>query len=142
MDEQITDRELLREFVQRRSERAFGLLVQRHANLVYGTALRFIHDPTAAQDITQDVFVTLARKAMWIGNEVVLTGWLHKAALLRAQQFSRSESRRRLREQVAADNHTTMKDHESSLKSLVGVLDEGLLTLREKERQALILHYL
>jgi len=47
-----TDGELLRRYVQDRSEDSFGELVQRHVDLVYSAALRQVHgDVHLAQDV-------------------------------------------------------------------------------------------
>ena len=57
------DMELLRQYVLRNSEDAFAALVTRHVNLVYSAALRKTGNPHAAEEITQAVFIILARKA-------------------------------------------------------------------------------
>ena len=141
MDKPMTDWDLLRDFVEGGSESAFQSLVQRHLDLVFATALRRLGDAAAAQEITQDVFITLARKAAWLRRETTLVGWLHKTALFQARQWWRSELRRQRREQTAVELGTTMKDDASLLKTLAGVLDEGLMELRETDRQALMLRY-
>ena len=137
----MTDWDLLRDFVEGGSESAFQSLVQRHLDLVFATALRRLGDAAAAQEVTQDVFITLARKAAWLRRETTLVGWLHKTALFQARQWWRSELRRQRREQTAVELGTTMKDDASLLKTLAGVLDEGLMELRETDRQALMLRY-
>src|SRR4051794_12716601 len=109
MTESLSDQELLRAFTERRSESAFGALVQRHADLVFATARRQVSEAAAAQEVTQDVFIALARKAAWLRGEASLTGWLYKTTLLQARQWWRGESRRRQREQTAAELNTTMK---------------------------------
>jgi RNA polymerase sigma-70 factor, ECF subfamily len=59
----MADFELLREFAERKSEQAFGLLVSRYSGLVYSIALRRLGNVQLAQDVTQSVFLLLPRKA-------------------------------------------------------------------------------
>lgn len=136
-----TDQELLREYALGRSEGAFEAVVGRHLDLVFATAFRGLNDLTAAQEITQNVFIALARKSPWLLSQTSLTGWLHKTTLLEVRHWWRGELRRRTREQTAAQLGTTMKDDDSLLTALRGELDEALLGLREPERQALMLRY-
>ena len=60
---EMDDMALLREYQARQSETAFTTLVERHIGLVYCAALRQVRDPALAQEITQVVFILLARKA-------------------------------------------------------------------------------
>lgn len=137
----MTDQELLREYVQKGSETAFRSLVGRHMDLVYATALRGLNETQAAQEVTQNVFIMLARKGLWLSGHTSVAAWLHQAALLEVRRWWRGELRRRRREQTAAELGTLMKDEDSLLKALEGELDEGLLALREADRTALILRY-
>ena len=137
MEELKTDRDLLREFAERGDEGAFQALVQRHLNLVFATARRRLGDDVAAREVTQNVFVSLARKALLLLGETSLASWLHQAALLETRQWWRAELRRQRREHAAVELGTTMPQDDSLLQSLAGELDEGLLELRDTDRQAL-----
>src|SRR4051795_5774048 len=88
------DLELLREYSQRGSEDAFRALVERHAGMVHGAALRMVRDAALAQDITQAVFILLARKAGEFKNGTVVAGWLYRTTRFSALQTLRSERRR------------------------------------------------
>ena len=68
----IEDRELIQDFVTRNSESAFQELVNRHVNLVHAAALRRVGDEQLAQEVTQAVFILLARKAGSLRDGTVL----------------------------------------------------------------------
>jgi len=74
------DMALLREYDRNNSEEAFAALVSRHVNLVYSMALQEVHDPHLAEEITQAVFIILARKADLLGDKTILSGWLCRTA--------------------------------------------------------------
>lgn len=100
MDE-ISDLDLLRQYVDRNSETAFAALVSRHINLVYSAALRKSSNPSAADEITQSVFVILAEKAGHLTDQNILAGWQYQTARLTAANFLKNEARRARREQEA-----------------------------------------
>src|SRR5512135_3050220 len=99
---QLTDdMGLLREYAWGHSEEAFATLVRRHIDLVYSAAMRQVGNHHQAEEITQAVFVILARKARSLGAGTVLPGWLFRTARLTAANYVRAEIRRARREQEA-----------------------------------------
>src|ERR1035441_9440299 len=98
----LSDQQLLRDYTGGRSEAAFAELVRRHVDLVYCAAMRMIRDAHLAEDVTQSVFVALARNARQLTGRSVLSGWLHRTAQNIAAQTVRTDVRRRAREQEAA----------------------------------------
>ena len=59
----MDDLKLLKEYATRNSQEAFATLVQRHIGMVYSAALRQLRDPHLAEEISQAVFIILAKKA-------------------------------------------------------------------------------
>jgi RNA polymerase sigma factor (sigma-70 family) len=143
MNERRTDFELLRKFSRHGDQESFATAVRRHIDLVYATALRKLEDPGAAEEVAQNVFAALARKAWRFGPDDSLPAWLYRATLLESREWLRGELRRRRREQTAAELGTTMKtpDEQTAFRALVPLLDEALLSLREKDRAALLLRF-
>lgn len=137
----MTDQQLLNEYAHQGSEHAFETLVQRHVHLVFATAARHLGGAGPAEEVTQNVFIALAGKATQLRDHVALAGWLHQATLQEARRWWRGELRRQRREHTAAELGTTMNEAPSLLATLTGLLDEGLLELRQMDRQALMLRY-
>lgn len=140
-DGQTPDEELLRTYHARRDEAAFAQLVQRHLNLVFGTALRLLGERTAAEEVAQNVFISLARKAASIRPDAGLAGWLHRSAVLEARLRQRTDLRRQTREDLAAQLGTTMPNPDSPDRLPLETLDDALLELPEGDRRTLLLRY-
>lgn len=140
-EHQQNDGCLIKEYATARSEAAFRTIVTRHVNLVLATAERQVGDRALAEEITQDVFAVLAKKATHLSGYETLAGWLYKTTLLEAKARVRSESRRKVREQVSAELRRIETEGSSLLEPLALLLDEGLMELRESERVALMLRY-
>jgi hypothetical protein len=56
----LSDSELLLQYVAQHSEHAFAELVLRYVDLVYSAAIRMIQQRESAEDVTQKTFVALA----------------------------------------------------------------------------------
>ena len=143
MNERQSDFEWLRQFARAGNQNAFRDLVRRHIDLVFATALHKVRDAGGAEEISQNVFSVLARKAWQFAPDDSLPAWLYKTSLLESKQWLRGTLRRRRREQAAAELGTTMKtpEEQTAFNALVPLLDEALLSLREKDRAALLLRF-
>ena len=137
-----TDRDLVRSYAREGSEMAFRALVSRHVDLVFATAYRQVGDKGLAEEITQNVFVRLARKATVLASHETIVGWLHRCAILESKARFRAEMRRRRREEIAAALAETQCTGRDLTLDLSPLLDEALLQLRDGDRVALVLRFL
>jgi RNA polymerase sigma factor (sigma-70 family) len=137
----LDDHELLAEYVRNESEAAFATLVARYVNLVYSAGLRFTGNPHHAEEITQAVFVILARKAGGLRRGTVLSGWLYQTARLTAANFVKGEIRRHRREQEVYMQSTLTGPEPAAWEQIAPLLDEAMGRLGETDRNAVVLRF-
>jgi len=138
----LSDRALLRQYVERRSEAAFSRLVRRHLSLVYATCRREVGDPELAEEVAQAVFLLLARKAPALRAEAGLAGWLFQTARFAARNALRREARRQRRERRAAE---MMRDAQAAeqtgadfWRQVEPHLNDALASLGAADREAVL----
>src|ERR1044071_6054763 len=138
----VDDMTLLQEYATGKSEPAFATLVSRHIHFVYSSALRQVRDPHLAEEVTQVVFILLARKAGTLSRKTILSGWLFKAVRFTASAQLKSAIRRQRREQEAQMNSMTAEaSTDRAWERMAPLLDEALAKLNERDRQAVLLRY-
>jgi len=135
------DSALLRQFAEFNSDEAFAALVTRHINLVYSVALRQVGNPHAAEEITQAVFIILAKKAASLRHDKALSSWLFQTTRLTANNFIRSEIRRHRREEEAYMQSVLDEAGTEAWPKIAPLLDDAVAGLREKDRQAIVLRF-
>lgn len=138
---ELDDLELLTSYAREESEAAFAALVTRYVNLVYSAALRFTGNPHHAQEITQAVFIILARKAGSLRRGTVLSGWLYQTARLTAANFVKGEIRRQRREQESYMQSTLNEPDAAAWEQIAPLLDEAMGRLGETDRNAVVLRF-
>ncbi len=134
-----TDELLLHRYAKAGDPAAFRELVDRYAGLVYGISLRVTGDRHAAEDVCQDCFLELARKARMVRENVA--GWLHAVATSRSLNVVRSRQRRTRREQTVATDAVAAAESPES-RELQSLVDRALNGLSDDLRLPIILHYL
>lgn len=126
---------------------AFKVLYDKHANYVYHTVYGFVADEDEAQDIVQEVFVTVFQSIHQFKHEAKLTTWIYRIAVNAALQHLRKKKRKaqwlkvvRLigieNETEAIEDVSHVTEQEEALIQLKIALDK----LPENQRIALTLH--
>ncbi len=138
------DLNLLREFARNNSGKRSPALVARHVNLVYSVALRSVRDPHLAEEITQAVFIILARKANSLDDQTILPGWLCRTARYASANALTIQRRRQRREQEAFMQSTLNEAepmHEETWNQIAPLLDGAMEQLGQKDHDALVLRF-
>lgn len=83
--------------IARGDERAFADLVQRHTGRIHALARRFTGSAADADDVVQDTFWSVWRKAdRWDPRGVKVSTWIYRIALNRCIDLDRRKKVRRL----------------------------------------------
>ena len=135
------DMTLVREFAARQSEPAFAALVERHLSLIHSAAVRQTGDTHLAEEITQAVFIILARKAATLGPKTVLSAWLYRTTRYAAADALKTRRRRHAREQEAFMQSILNQPDTDAWAQLAPLLDDALNELGETDRTALVLRF-
>lgn len=139
----LSDSQLLHAYSVQGSQEAFGELVQRHLPLVYRSALRQLSfDTHRAEDVSQMVFVGLARQAPQLLQHTNLSAWLYSTTHRTACQVLRAEMRRRKRETAwASQADVSTSASEPLWTEVAPALDEAIRALGAKDREAVLLRF-
>ena len=139
--QELPDSELLCRFCQEHCEEAFATLVSRHVNMVYSAALRKTANPHAAEEISQAVFIILAKKASSLKNKSTLSGWLYETTRLTACNFIRNEVRRAKREQEAFMQSLAEETESNLWTHIAPHLEDAMGELNPKDRDVIVLRF-
>ncbi len=135
------DMELVQEYVRRNSEEAFATLVSRHINLVYSMALRQVRDTHLAEEITQVVFIILARKARRLGSRTILPSWLCRTVRYVSANTLKYQRRRQRREQETYMQSVLNESESNAWTQIAPLLDDGISGLGEKDHAAIVIRF-
>ena len=136
-----SDAQLLRAYADHGTESAFAKIVARHTDLVYSAALRQVYSPDLARDVTQSVFIDLARKARTVSAtlspEASLVGWLYRGTRFAARDLYRNETRRTQRERQAMEQLLSAPETAPDWKQLRPVLDDAMTEHDDTDRDTM-----
>jgi RNA polymerase sigma factor (sigma-70 family) len=138
-DASLPDEQLLRQFAGRRDERAFEVLVRRHAPLVWRVCRRILDHAQDAEDAVQATFLVLARRAAAIRKPASLASWLHGVACRIARRARDAAQRRQFHEREAGREPVADPAREAAWRELGRIVEEELHHLPEKYRLPLLL---
>lgn len=110
--------------------------------MVHGVCLRRTGDAQLAEELSQNVFAALARKAATIRRDVLISGWLHRASCFECLHALRAESSRKR----TMENFTKLHPAEGGVApdptaGLAPLLDEAMDQLGATDRDVLLMRF-
>ena len=138
---EITDADLLSQFIASRDEAAFAELVRRHGPAVYRTCRR-LTDPTSADDAFQATFLVLACRAERVRKAGSVGSWLIGVAGRVARQMRRVGGKQETLTDCQDEIADCSAPHPGScliIPELAAVLEDELTRLPDSLRAPLVL---
>lgn len=139
--------------IAQKDHQAFQEFVGRYQSLIINTCFRLTGDRENAEDVAQEVFFQVYRKAKSFRGQSKLSTWLYRIAVNLSLNFNRKKNLSHYDLQgtgMEAGSEHMEKSYVSSNQSPDSVLEkkeenrfirEAVESLPEKQRTAFILHY-
>jgi RNA polymerase sigma-70 factor (ECF subfamily) len=117
----------------------FGELMREHRSMVFSVAYHFLHDRDLAEEIAQDVFLSLHRNFAELESPAHAAHWLRRVAVQRSIDAARKRQRRPV---VALENMPEPSFRPAPADPLLGeLLRKLVVSLPETQRMIVILRY-
>lgn len=105
----LSDEELVRSFVETQDEEAFNEVVNRYADKIYRLALRITRKPNDAEEVLQEVFLTLIKKLNAFRGSSKFSTWLYRVAA--NQSYIQYKSERKHESDTSLEDYVSYDEH-------------------------------
>lgn len=142
------DATIVRRIVEKDDSSAYGDLVEKYSNLVFGTCLGILGNREDAADIAQEAFVKAYRILSDLRSPEKFSLWLRRIAIGLSKNLIRSNSRRSNHLRKLADRESDAAESavEPSLvlsaREQDGIVRRHIFSLPERYRTVIVLKYL
>jgi RNA polymerase sigma-70 factor (ECF subfamily) len=86
-----SDEKLIETFINENNQGAFEEIVNRYVDKIYGLALRITRNPSDAEEVLQEVFLSLAKRIDTFGGEAKFSSWLYRVTVNASYMHLRAE---------------------------------------------------
>ena len=127
--------------IRRRDQQGMSELYDRYGKVVYGIALRVLQEPTAAEDVVQEVFLQLWRNPdAFDASRGSLAAWLSVISRHRSIDFLRKRRPDVDIEDIVISSHSDL-GYETEHTLLIEKVRSALADMDPKQREAVELAF-
>lgn len=131
----LSDESLVTAFVKTGDQAPLEALLARHESRVFGLALRILGNRADALDATQDVFLTVFRKAGSFRHQSAFTTWLYRLTTNACHDMGRRKARTPTPvETLPAEHNPSRPDPDARL-----TVENALRNLPEDQRVPIVM---
>lgn len=138
--------------LKKNDEKAFGVLVDLFSKKVYNTCLGMLQNVEDAEDVTQEIFITVHLNVADFKEASTLSTWIYRISVNKCLEFIRKKSRKKRsgifksiftsEGEKAIENHSDFTHPGIQLENQerAKVLFKAIELLPEQQKTAYILH--
>jgi len=112
----------------------FGELYEKHNNMVYNLCLKYLQNIEDAEDVTQEVFISIHKSLHQFKGESKLSTWIYRIAVTKSLEFIRMKNRKKR----FAFFQTIFANENGEIKIEASHFHHPGVALENKERAAII----
>lgn len=146
-----------KEFIQqlkKNDEKAFQLLVDLFSKKVYNTCIGMLQNMEDAEDVTQEIFITIHLNIDLFKEESSLSTWIYRISVNKCLEFIRKKQRKKrlgvFKSIFTSDGEKALENHTDFVhpgiqleqQELAKILFKAIDLLPEQQRTAYVLHKL
>lgn len=146
-----------KEFIQqlkKNDEKAFQLLVDLFSKKVYNTCIGMLQNMEDAEDVTQEIFITIHLNIGLFKEESSLSTWIYRISVNKCLEFIRKKQRKKrlgvFKSIFTSDGEKALENHTDFVhpgvqleqQELAKILFKAIDLLPEQQRTAYVLHKL
>ncbi|MHA1524741.1 MAG: RNA polymerase sigma factor [Alphaproteobacteria bacterium] len=118
---------------------AFRLLLERHYDLIFRVAFRFLGNRPDAEDLAQEICVSLVGKLASFRGTSALTTWLYRVTVNAARDFVRRRASSAARDAAFSTSATLEREAAADQAAQAAWMYDALATLSDDLREATLL---
>jgi len=118
---------------------AFRMLLERHYDLVFRVAFRFLGNRADAEDVAQDICISLSRKIKSYRGDARFKTWLYRVVVNAARDYIRTNAAARKAHETYADIRALREAGHDDRQTQLGWMYEMLESLDETLRETVLL---
>lgn len=133
-------------------EKAFSTLVDLFSKKVYNTCIGMLQNVEDAEDVTQEIFITIHTNILQFKEESSLSTWIYRISVNKCLEFIRKKNRKKrsgiFKSIFSSDGEKAIENHSDFIhpgielenKERAQILFKAIDLLSEQQRTAYILH--
>jgi RNA polymerase sigma factor (sigma-70 family) len=147
----LEDKEIIAR-LRMNDEKAFSTLVDLFSKKVYNTCIGMLQNIEDAEDVTQEIFITIHTNILQFKEESSLSTWIYRISVNKCLEFIRKKNRKKrsgiFKSIFSSDGEKAIENHSDFIhpgielenKERAQILFKAIDLLSEQQRTAYILH--